>query len=174
MLRDDFDQTRDTVYEVWNYSMDTDPLVGVFDDEGRADDFEFEQTIETGGGIVVYYPPIERYTDQSPESRARTLLSEAIIRLICVNGRLESGLSPEPLLMLDSGLPDPDVDLSYDRDTFDTIIEEVAWNEMARELMRVSRTLARVRHLSVYDRSLLLSMELDIRDKTQEINEMPE
>lgn len=80
-MSDDFDQTADTVYEVWNDNDEGGPLVGVFDDEAKADAFEMDQIIETGGGQVTYYPPIKRYTDLDKEERARALLSEAIIRL---------------------------------------------------------------------------------------------
>lgn len=165
MLSDDFDQTVDTVYEVWNYNDDGGPLVGVFDDEAKADAFELDQIIETGGGLVIYYPPIERYVDLPPAKRARTLLSEAIIRLEGAAAEIDYHfpIPVTPLRLLDDFLPDHDLELQYDRSKFRFVIDEVPRTQAGWELVRGYRTVARVRHLSVYDRDVLLSVEEDLR-----------
>lgn len=182
MLSDDFDQTTDVVYEVWNWNQDADPLMGVFDDEAEADTFEMDQIIETGGGLVHYYPPLERYTDLPPEERAAALATEAIERLERVERELETQFSPEER----ADVPWPsieelreavgeasahDVELDYDEEAFRNRIAHVALTDLALDVVRAYHTLARVRHLSVYDERMLLGVEVDLRKLHAELTE---
>lgn len=182
MLSEDFDQTTDFAYEVWNYDVDGDPLMGVFDDKAQAGEFAMDQTIETGGGLMSYYPPIDRYTDVPPEERATKLVAETIVRLERVQGQINADLSAEewadrsllPIERLRSlvGSPDEsDVELDYDREAFQGVLDHVAFSDEALEVARAYRTLARVRHLSVFDERLLLGVELTLRDLFDTLNE---
>lgn len=183
MLSEDFDQTTDFAYEVWNYDVDGDPLMGVFDDQGKAGEFAMEQTIETGGGIMSYYPPIDRYTDLPPEERAQALATETLARLERVQRELKADLSREEwddltpipieaLRLVVGGPSEHDIELGYDRDEFHAIIDYAAWTDEALEVARAYRTLARVRHLSIFEEALLLDVELTLRDLFHELNEL--
>ena len=183
MLSDDFDQTTDFVYEVWNYNVDGDPLMGVFDDKGTAGEFAMEQTIETGGGLMSYYPPLERYSHLHPEARARTLASESLVRLEAIQDDLETDLDTQDLdrlpvvlvEMLREAVGDKradEVTLDYDREEFEAYMDHVAWSDLALEVARIYRTLARVRHLSVFDEATILGVELALRELFSVLNEI--
>lgn len=173
MLTDSFDQTTDTVYEVWNWKLGSDPLVGVFPSEAKADEFEMDQIIETGGGRILYYLPIERHSDLDEEPRAQALLTEVIGLLERISEELgyDPVLDTETLDQLSTDSPDGDVDVEYDQDSFRTQIDSPAMNDVALEIARAARTLARIRHLSVFNDRVLLTKEIELRELLSEVNE---
>jgi len=174
MLSDDYDQTSDWVYEVWNWGVPGDPLKGVFETESDAAEFEMNQVIKTGGGLVSYYPPLDRYTALPPEERTDTLVSEAIVRLERVERELESKLTAEeleeiqsipfhPLSLFGSASSDK-VELNYDRERFQNVIDYAAMSDEELEVARSYRALARARHLSLLDEALALEVEFQLRE----------
>lgn len=173
MLSAEFDQTTDWVYEVWNWRSGGDVLVGAFTDEVRADETELEMIVETGGGKVAYYPPIERYPELSPDEQAEALLTETIslLKRIEANYGNHHALNRTTLRNLRGASPDSSVKTGYDRDEFRTVIDEPALTETALDIVRAFRTLARIRHLDVYDERVLLRKEVELRDLLSEVND---